>query len=266
MEGILYRVAPRMLARLLALVVLAGLAKPAFAMEAVLFRGAGDFSFIGEGLTFSNGMDRLGEKLTAAGVPATVYRWQAVDWAYRDLMKKRPDAVMIMGHSMGALSTVTLAAKLKGSGIRVAYIGTIDIPGPTAIAPSNVEVAENFYHAFPVYGLLSGGSGFRGKLSNTYVFGQIHITMDKSDKVHNAALAFVGSRTGLEPSVAAFADPAADGASDVVEQVDKVLTATATGETTQVVTSQFAEPPQTVPLPTPSPTRAMKVAALPKIE
>jgi pimeloyl-ACP methyl ester carboxylesterase len=275
MEGRLYRVALVVWAVFASIFLSFQGIGQARALEAYLFRGAGDFSFIGKGLTFSNGMDRLGEKLTAMGVPAKVYRWEAMEWAYDDIMKRRPDAVMIMGHSMGALSTITLAARLKNSGIRVAYIGTIDIPGPTAIVPANVEVAENYYHAFPVYGMLAAGSGYNGTVKNQYVWGQIHITMDKSQVVHKAALEFAGSATGAGGTMQAFAGEAPKPA-DVVEKMDKVLTASTTSafrSTTDESTNPtvqgtvptqarapgkmvFAALPDSVPLPSPAPRAA----------
>ncbi len=160
---------------------------------------------------------------TSAGVPAKVYRWEAVEWAYRDIMKSRPEAVMIMGHSMGALATITLANKLKGSGIRVAYIGTIDIPGPTAITPANAEVAENYYHAFPVFGQLATPRGHAGTVKNELVWGQVHITMDKSKVVHSAALSFVSRARGAEGTMQAYSPEATQG-EDVIAQVDTALT------------------------------------------
>jgi thioesterase domain-containing protein len=269
MEGHLYRVALAFCATLFAFFLSFQGVGQARALEAYLFRGAGDFSFLGKGLTFSNGMDRLGEKLTAMGVPAKVYRWEAMEWAYSDIMKRRPDAVMIMGHSMGALSTVALASRLKDSGIRVAYIGTIDIPGPTAIAPSNVEVAENYYHAFPVYGQLAAPPGFQGTVKNQYVWGQIHITMDKAEVVHKAALQFAGRATNVGDTMQAYSVETPT-QSDAVAKVDKVLTASTTSAyvpasadaaTAGVDGSQgpapgkfvFAALPEKVPLPTPAP-------------
>lgn len=256
MEGILYRFALSLAAKAVACLLV--FASPAQALEAYLFRGAGDFSFLGKGLTFSNGMDRLGEKLTAAGVPAKVYRWESMEFAYRDIMKRRPDAVMIMGHSMGALSTVNLASRLKGSGVRVAYIGTIDIPGPAAVAPANVEVAENFYHAFPVYGMLSGGPGFKGELRNQYVFGEIHITMDKSKKVHAAALDFVGRSRGTAETMQAYApEPAAP---DLIAQVDSALASSvavsSSDPQTIVAASSASWAAQMLPAEGPAPVRA----------
>ena len=249
----MYRVALKLFAPLAALFILFATIAPAMALEAYLFRGAGDFSFIGKGLTFSNGMDRLAEKLETAGVHSTVYRWQAVEWAYSDIMKRKPDAVMIMGHSMGALSTVALANKLKGSGVRVAYIGTIDIPGPTATAPANVEVAENFYHAFPVYGMLAKSRDFTGSLRNEYIFGQIHITMDKSQKIHASALDFVGRSRNTVQTMQAYAEPAQQN-DDLLARVDTVLTGTAAA-----IADQPALPAGAVLVDIPLPMRAPRV-------
>ena len=49
---------------------------PAKAVEVYLFRGAGDFSFIADRLTFSQGMDDLRDKIRDTGIHADVYRWQ----------------------------------------------------------------------------------------------------------------------------------------------------------------------------------------------
>ena len=164
---------------------------PARAVEAYIFRGAGDFSFIADGLNFSTGMDRLGRELRGSGVEARVYRWEAGEIAYREIMRRRPESVALMGHSMGALTSMALAKRLQGSGIRVAYMGLIDIPGPGGVVPANVEWAENFYHAFPVFGQLTSGRGYKGFLSNRYVMGQVHITMDKAKLVHNAMISAI---------------------------------------------------------------------------
>lgn len=233
----MYRVALAIAAPMMAFALSVFTPASAKAMEAYIFRGAGDFAFIAKALTFSDGMDRLGEKFEKIGVPAKVYRWESMEFAYRDIMRRRPDSVAIMGHSMGALASISLATKLKGSGIRVAYMGLIDIPGPGAIAPSNVEVAENFYHAFPVYGKLAAGKDFSGKIRNEYVWGQIHVSMDNSKKIHTAMLDAVKGR--YTPSDATVMQAyAADGAGggDVVKKVDKMLTG-ATAQSTSAATS-----------------------------
>ncbi|MEZ5872154.1 MAG: thioesterase domain-containing protein [Nitratireductor sp.] len=187
----MYRVALAFVVHCAVLSFSFGIVSPAKAVEAYIFRGAGDFSFIAKPLTFSEGLDTLGDKLNASGIHAEVYRWQALEWAWRDIMNRKPDAVAIMGHSMGALTAITLANRLKGTGIRVAYMGLIDIPGPVGATPSNVELAENFYHAFPVYGLLPVTAGHKGIIRNEYVWGNIHITMDNSRRVHDSMISAI---------------------------------------------------------------------------
>ena len=73
-----------------------------------------------------------------------------------DIRKRKPRSVALLGHSMGALAAITTAAQLRKEGIKVSYLGLIDIPGPVGSVPDGVMWAENFYSLFPVYGLLAG--------------------------------------------------------------------------------------------------------------
>ena len=237
-------------------------------------------------------MDRIGEKFEQAGIKSTVYRWQAGEWAYRDIMKRKPEAVAIAGHSMGALTAIALANRLKGSGIRVAYMGLIDIPGPAGICPSNVEVAENFYHAFPVYGRLTKGPSHQGIVRNTLIWGQIHVTMDNSTKVHDAMLAAVADFRREAPVMQAYADDGAESPA-LVDRLDNMLTASTEqdlvrqpdsaepqGENAAISTSNAAIsgvsedpaiyvanlPLETAPIPMPRPYRHDTKSGLPPIE
>ncbi|MCB1457771.1 MAG: hypothetical protein KDJ48_00610 [Nitratireductor sp.] len=236
----MYRVALALAAQCAVLFCSLGLVSPARAVEAYIFRGAGDFSFIAKPLTFSEGMDRLGDKLNASGIHAEVYRWQALEWAWRDIMNRKPDAVAIMGHSMGALTAIALANRLKGTGIRVAYMGLIDIPGPVGATPSNVELAENFYHAFPVYGLLPVTAGHKGIIRNEYVWGNIHITMDNSRRVHDSMISaiWLADSQRQRSTLQAYAG---DGGSQTLEKVEKVLASTPPSD--PVTTAAVAPPP-----------------------
>ena len=238
----MYRVALAVVAQCVALFFVVAFPSNARAVEAYIFRGAGDFSFIAKPLTFSEGMDRLADKLNASGIHAEVYRWQAIEWAWRDIMNRKPDAVAIMGHSMGALTAIALANRLKGTGIRVAYLGLIDIPGPIGGTPSNVEVAENFYHAFPVYGLLPVTAGHKGIIKNEYVWGNIHITMDNSRRVHDSMISaiWLADSERKRSNMQAFA---ADSSAQTLEKVDKVLATTPSPDpvTTATVAPQPAK-------------------------
>jgi formylmethanofuran dehydrogenase subunit A len=119
--------------------------------------------------------------------------------------------------------------------------------------------------------MLAAGSGYAGTVKNQYVWGQIHITMDKSQVVHKAALEFAAGATGAGGTMQAFAGEAPQPA-DVVEKVDRVLTASttsayqpATAATAQEEGNPSAKPagkmvfaalPDKVPLPSPAPRAA----------
>jgi len=225
-EGVLFRVAP-LKSAVAAVFALALCAAQAAAVEAYVFRGMGDFSFIAKALTFSDGMDRLAEKIDKSGVRARSYRWQEADAVYREIMSRRPDAVAIMGHSAGAVASLALAERLNGSGIRVAYLGLIDIPGPVGALPRNVEVAENYFHAWPVFGQLHALAGHRGTVLNQYVTGEIHVTMDNSRRVHEAMISAVWAAD--RPAAANLQAFAAQAETGLAAKVDRVLAAAPSG-------------------------------------
>ncbi len=170
---------------------LMGTIVPAKAVEVYLFRGAGDFSFIADRLSFSQGMDDLRDKIRDTGIHAEVYRWENVSGALRDIRKRKPKSVALLGHSMGALASISIASQLQKEGIKVSYLGLIDIPGPVGTVPEGVMWAENFYSMFPVYGLLPVTRGQKAIVTNNHVFGQIHTTMDNSRKVHDAMISAI---------------------------------------------------------------------------
>jgi thioesterase domain-containing protein len=165
--------------------------KTSQAVEVYLFRGAGDFSFVQKSLHFSRGLDKMAKLLAGAGIHSRITRWENTAAIYREISKRRPQSVAFIGHSMGAIAAMSMASKMKGIGVRVAYVGLIDIPGPIGAVSSNVELAENFYHAFPVYGMLPRPSSHKGIIANHYIFGQIHISMDDSSRIQNAMISAI---------------------------------------------------------------------------
>jgi len=182
-EGILYRV----ILTLSASVFAAQLAvAPAKAVEVYLFKGAGDFSFINKDMHFSRGLERIADQLNKEGIHAEVRRFGSTGDAMRTIRRRKPKSVAFVGHSMGALASMSMANKMKAEGIRVAYVGTLDIPGPIGSAGSNVEWAENYWSITPVYGLLTNASS-HPRAKNIHVFGT-HTTMDDSKKVYNGVL------------------------------------------------------------------------------
>ena len=177
---------------------------PAFGVEVYLFRGAGDFSFVQKSLHFSKGLDAMARELKADGIYARSTRWENTVGIYREIVRRKPKSVAFIGHSMGAIAAMGMAKRMHKLGIRVAYVGLIDIPGPIGSVGRDVELAENFYHAFPVYGMLTKPSGHRGIITNHYIFGQIHISMDDSSRIQNAMISAIwqADERDIEPASA----------------------------------------------------------------
>ncbi len=170
-----------------ALAVSTAMLNPAHAVEVYLFKGAGDFSFVNENLHFSRGLDRIADQLNSDGIHAKVRRFGATGDALRDIRQRKPESVAFIGHSMGALASLSMARQMREEGIRVAYLGLIDIPGPVGVAGDNVEWAENYYSIYPVYGRLTNADT-HPNAHNIHVFGQIHTTLDDSRKVREGML------------------------------------------------------------------------------
>lgn len=163
---------------------------PAQAVEVYFFKGAGDFSFVSDNLHFSRGLNKMADTLNAEGIHAEVRRFGAVDDALRTIRARKPETIALVGHSMGALASMGIARRLKEDGIRIVYMGLIDIPGPVGTAGENVEWVENYYSIHPVYGKLTNASS-HPRASNTHVFGYIHNRMDDSPKVQNGMLSAI---------------------------------------------------------------------------
>jgi thioesterase domain-containing protein len=197
--------------------------KTSQAVEVYLFRGAGDFSFVQKILHFYRGLDKIAKLLAGAGIHSRITRWENTAAIYREISERRPQSVAFIGHSMGAIAAMSMASKMKGIGVRVAYVGLIDIPGPIGAVSSNVELAENFYHAFPVYGMLPRPSSHKGIIANHYVFGQIHISMDDSSRIQNAMISAIwqADDRDLRTQIARTQNQSTNGN----EEIDRTVTA-----------------------------------------
>lgn len=173
-------------------------------------------------------MDNLAAKLEAQGVHSQVYRFEFAEAAYRDILKRKPESVAIMGHSMGALAAIAMANRLQGSGIRVAYLGLLDIPGPVGVAPHNAERADNFFTLVGIYGTLVAPSGYKGKVTNQFQLGQIHISLDDSPKVHDTIIAAIADaappvEAATELALTVEENPAAVENDETIKEIEKVL-------------------------------------------
>ena len=150
-----------------------------------LFRGA-------LGPIFSRGMDRLTDRLKAAGIKADVYEFTIcrliAEQAIRDYRDTSAPIVLI-GHSMGGLCAVTFAGMLQAENISVSLIVTIDPAQATGKVPLNVE---RFINIFLSDNVLGGGDvvaepGYQGRYASfdMKLHDEVtHINIDKMDALH----------------------------------------------------------------------------------
>ncbi len=162
----------------------------AHAVEVYLFKGAGDFSFVSEKMHFSRGLNQIADTLNAEGIHAEVRRFGAVEDALKTIRKRKPESVVLIGHSMGALASMSTARNLRAAGVRIAYMGLIDIPGPVGVAGDNVEWVQNYYSINPVYGLLTNVKS-HPNAKNIHVAGYVHSRMDDAPRVQEGMLAAI---------------------------------------------------------------------------
>lgn len=150
-----------------------------------LFRGA-------LGPIFSRGMDRLTDRLQAAGIKADVYEFTIcrliAEQAIRDYRDNSAPIVLI-GHSMGGLCSVTFAGILQAENIPVSLVVTIDPAQATGKVPHNVE---RFINLFLSDNVLGGGDvvaepGYKGRYASfdLKLHDEVtHINIDKMDTLH----------------------------------------------------------------------------------
>ncbi|WFU83408.1 LysM peptidoglycan-binding domain-containing protein [Bradyrhizobium sp. CIAT3101] len=157
-----------------------------------LFRGA-------MGPIFSTGMDRLSEKLTAAGFSADVYEFTLCRLIGNRAIasyKESPAPIVLMGHSMGGLCSVLISEMAAKENIPISLVITIDPAHATDDVPLNVE---RFINIFLSDSVLGGGNvvavpGFRGHYAS-YDLKQnsrvSHINIEKSDDIHRQIVEMV---------------------------------------------------------------------------
>jgi LysM repeat protein len=152
--------------------------------RAYLFRGVA-------GLIYSRGMDRLAERITRAGVPASVDTylvWRGVaDQAVRDY-RRDPAPITLIGHSMGGDSALAFAEMLNGENIPVSLLVTYDPSRIAADVPPNVERYINIYQSSNVMGggNVVQGARFHGHYASYNLKNHseiIHINIEKAERI-----------------------------------------------------------------------------------
>ncbi|MEM7214448.1 MAG: hypothetical protein AAF423_02805 [Pseudomonadota bacterium] len=141
---------------------------------------------------FSRGMDTLGVKMVRKGLDARVYNhaaWRelADNILLRAKKKQVSYPVVIMGHSLGANASTTMAKYLGDRGVRVDYVVTFDPTVPTAVG-KNVNRVINFYIPNEEHdNVVKKAPGFKGVMKNINVRGVRglkHTTVEKDAKFH----------------------------------------------------------------------------------
>jgi hypothetical protein len=146
---------------------------------------------------FSRGLDTLADKLNRAGVPASVHSSYSTGSLANEIIehyRREPGPVILIGHSTGGDAAIDIAKRLREAKVPVGIIFGFD-PTPIASAvPDNVELFINlFQKTNPIGGgVVKSGSGFKGSLINIDLREHrdiVHITLDKSPRIHNAVVA-----------------------------------------------------------------------------
>jgi len=151
-----------------------------------LFRGA-------LGPIFSTGMDRLAERLVAAGIWARVYEFtfcQFIAHNAIDDYREGGAPIVFIGHSMGGLCSLKASERLAEEHIPVSLVVTIDPAHASPDVPLNVE---RFMNIFLSTSVLGGGDivaepGFRGHYASFDMKDHsevTHINIDKADYIHS---------------------------------------------------------------------------------
>ena len=114
------------------------------------------------------------------------------DAATKDYRSGRARSIVLIGHSLGAGTAVSVASRLAEAGIPVSLLVLLD-PKARFWVPRNVSRAVNFY--IPQTGAaVEAGSGFRGSLTNINVEGvpgMNHITIQSLDSMHEKIIGYM---------------------------------------------------------------------------
>jgi hypothetical protein len=138
---------------------------------------------------FSTGLDSLAEELRSKGITAETVGHLAWRSTVSNIVKYRAagnsGTLVLIGHSQGANNVIEMARLLEREQISVDLLVTL-APLLQDPIPGNVVRAINYYHS-PGWGApVTADAGYRGKLSNINLGGDLgisHVAMDKSPKI-----------------------------------------------------------------------------------
>jgi len=143
---------------------------------------------------FSLGLDTIGARLEAQGVPVTVANfvsWSSLaDEAATAYKAGRIKTIVLVGHSSGATALPDMIAKLNQLGVPVKLAIGLDSVFKTKLT-TGAERYINIYIGDGPGEPVRAASGLRGKLDNVDVRGSGvgHITIDKNEAIQRRVIA-----------------------------------------------------------------------------
>jgi hypothetical protein len=138
---------------------------------------------------FSTGLDSLAAELKSKGIKAETVghlAWKTtVSNIIKDYASGNSGPLVLVGHSQGANNVIDMARLLQRENIPVELLVTL-APAMQDPVPGNVVRAINYYHS-PGWGApVTADPGYRGKLSNVNLGGDLgisHMAIDKNPKI-----------------------------------------------------------------------------------
>ncbi len=138
---------------------------------------------------FSLGMDQLALKLKEQSYEPRLIGWEQWGAAANEILANsrggEAGRIILIGHSLGADSTIQIASTLARENIPIDLIVTFDITQPLQ-APSNVVHFINFFQENGVGKRIIAESGFQGQLSNIDLSADRsldHLNIDESTRL-----------------------------------------------------------------------------------
>ncbi|SFI24127.1 hypothetical protein [Bradyrhizobium sp. Gha] len=143
---------------------------------------------------FSLGLDTIGARLQAQGIPVTVANfvsWSSLaDEAATEYKAGRFKTIILVGHSSGATALPDMIAKLNHLGVPVKLAIGLDSVFKTKLS-TGAERYINIYIGDGPGEPVRAADGFHGKLDNVDVRGSGvgHITIDKNEAIQRRVIA-----------------------------------------------------------------------------
>jgi hypothetical protein len=163
---------------------------------------------------FSLGLDTIGARLQAQGIPVTVANfvsWSSLaDEAATAYKAGRLKTIVLVGHSSGATALPDMIAKLNHLGVPVKLAIGLDSVFKTKLT-TGAERYINIYIGDGPGEPVRAASGFRGKLDNVDVRGTGvgHISIDKNEAIQRRVIAEIDAAVMRSRAPARVVEPGA---------------------------------------------------------